>query len=66
MVWCVIALEQALVWDSFTLEHGQLLIGVHALQNLPSSVKLSQWNNTPNHTKLMAVRCSCVPDDGCK
>jgi hypothetical protein len=23
MVWCVIALEQVLVWDSFTLKHGQ-------------------------------------------
>jgi hypothetical protein len=24
MVWCVIALEQVLVWDSFTVKHGQL------------------------------------------
>jgi hypothetical protein len=22
--------------------------------------------NTQNHTKPMAVRCSCAPDDGCK
>jgi hypothetical protein len=27
MVWCVIALEQVLVWDSFTLKHGQLQTG---------------------------------------
>jgi hypothetical protein len=24
MVWCVTALEQVLVWDSFTVNHGQL------------------------------------------
>jgi hypothetical protein len=24
MVWCVVALEQVLVWDSFTVKHGQL------------------------------------------
>jgi hypothetical protein len=23
-VWCVIQLEQVLVWDTFALEHGQL------------------------------------------
>jgi hypothetical protein len=26
MVWCVIVLEQVLVWDSFTLKHGQLQV----------------------------------------
>jgi hypothetical protein len=27
-LWCVIPLEQVLVWDSFTLKHGQLQTGV--------------------------------------
>jgi hypothetical protein len=45
MVWCVIPLEQVLVLDTFTLEHGQLQTGegrfasrIHALQNLLAQV----------------------------
>jgi hypothetical protein len=52
------------VWFGVLLRWGRDWFGT-ALQFSTVSYPL-QCNNTPNHTKLMAVRCSCAPDDGCK
>jgi hypothetical protein len=32
----------------------------------PKTSTCSNGINTLNHTKPMAVHCSCAPDDGCK
>jgi hypothetical protein len=63
-----ITLEQVLVWDSFTLKHGQLqtVTVTDRAKVLKLSQYLLQWNKHTNHTKPMAVRCSCAPYDGCK
>jgi hypothetical protein len=46
MVWCVIALEQVLVWDSFTLKHSQFqtlcLEKTHKMDTLRVNVRLER------------------------
>jgi hypothetical protein len=53
LVWCVIALEQVLVWDSFTVKHGQLQFGTALHLSTVSfrcvlSVQLSQTGTSSN------------------
>jgi hypothetical protein len=58
MVWCVIALEQVLVWDSFTVKHGQLQYS-HMLCMVWCVIALEQvlvWDSfTVKHGQLLAL-----------
>jgi hypothetical protein len=43
MVWCVIALEQVLVWDSLTVKHGQLQFALGQLGWLAACIRVSMF-----------------------
>jgi hypothetical protein len=56
VVWCVYSIG---VGTESVTDRAKVL-------KCPKTSTCSNWTNTPNHTNPMAVRCSCVPDDGCK